>query len=272
MDASKTRLGKPGKPTWQESVQQINTLLIPSKEILILLRPSPDYDQLVSSIALSLAFKKTGRRCQIVSPTPIEPEKLFASLDQKDIPNALIANHDQVLNFLPKKQLVVTIDYLNGTFSAGNMEKSSNGLVMTLAPEENQSPIEPLNVNTQLVDSHPDVLVALGMENLFVAGQFQKDNQDFLGRVPILNIDNHHNNMYYGKTNLIDHKATSLSEMVTLMLYDLRFVLDEDVSKLLYSGLKYKTENFTSKYFSANMLEATSITLRYQNQKQPQTG
>lgn len=269
MDATKIRSGKSGKPNWQESIQQINTLLVPCKEILIIVRPHPDYDSIASSISLCLAFKKTGRRCQIVSHTAIESEKVLSSLEQKDIPGAFTANLDQIIGYLPKKQLLMTVDYINGSFSAGNMEKTPAGLVFTLSPEENQPPIEPLNVNTQIIESQPDVVVTIGMENLFVAEQFYRENQDFFNKTTIINIDNHANNMYFGKANLVDQKASSLAEMITLMLYDLRFVLDEDVSKLLHSGIRAKTENFSPKHFSANMLEATSISMRYQNPKNP---
>lgn len=269
MDAAKNKIGKPLKAAWQESVQQINTLLVSSKEILVVLRPNPDYDNIASALALYLAFRKTGRRCQIVSSTVIETEKIISPLDSKDLPEAFLSNLDRVVNHLPKKQLVMTVDFINGSFSQGNMEKSDAGLIFTLSPEENQPPIEPLNVNTQIVESQPDVIITLGMENLFLLNQFYRDNQEFFTKTSLVNIDNHTNNMYFGKANLIDTKACCLSEMVTLMLYDLRFVLDEDVSKLLHSGIRAKTENFSPKYFSANMLEAVSISLRYQNPKNP---
>ena len=86
---------------------------------------------------------------------------------------------------------------------------------------------------------------------------------DFFNKATIINVDYHANNSNFGKANLIDPKSTSVCEMVTLMLYDLKFVLDDEIGQMLYSGLKTKTSNFAENYFSANMLEATSICLRY---------
>ncbi|PIR07928.1 hypothetical protein COV53_05720 [Candidatus Gottesmanbacteria bacterium CG11_big_fil_rev_8_21_14_0_20_37_11] len=264
MDPNKSKPLKTAKTSWQESVQQVNTLLVPVKEAVVIFRQNPEYDIVAGALALMLSLKKIGRRCQVVSPTPIDPQKIIPPQEQKDIPETFMSNLGQIANFLPKKQLVMTIDFTEGTFSQGDMEKSANGLILTLAPEENQAPIEPLNINSQIIESKPDVIFTIGMENLFNLGDFYRNNQSFFTNTSIINIDNHTNNMNYGKANLIDAKASSVCEMITLMLYDLRFTLDEEISKILYSGMKIKTNNFTPRQFSANMLEAASISLRYQ--------
>lgn len=266
MDPNKLKpptLGKPGKPTWQQSIQEINAVLTPTKEIVIITRPDPGFDNVAASLALALSLKKIGRRSRVVCPTPIDPAKLFEGLQKEDVPEALINNLDQIVNYLPKKQLAITIDYSDGTFSQGKLDKTDGGLQLTMEPEEGQAPIEPLNISTQTVESKPNAVITMELENLFNLNDFYRTNQQFFTKIPIINIDNHSNNMYYGRANLVDLKASCLCEMVTLMLYDLRFTLDEEVSKMLYAGLKLKTQNFDQKKFTANMLEATSISLRY---------
>jgi nanoRNase/pAp phosphatase (c-di-AMP/oligoRNAs hydrolase) len=273
MDASKQQKpALPGqypkgyKPTWQESIQQVNALLTPVKEAVIVLRPNPDFDTVAAGLALGLSMKKIGRRSRIVTPSPINPEAVFADIKKEEVPEVLIANLDQIVNYLPAKQLQITVDYSSGSFAEGKMDKVENGLSLTMVPEQGQPPIEPQNVATQIIESRPDVAITLGLENLFNLNDFYRQNQNFFTKTTIINIDNHSNNMNYGKGNLIDAKASCLSEMVTLMLYDLRFTLDEDVSKMLYFGIKQKTEGFAQKNFTANMLEAVSISLRYQQQ------
>lgn len=257
---------QPGaRPTWQESLQQINQILLPVQEAVIVFNPHPTYDMLAASIALSSSLRKIGRKCHLVAPAEFDPQSIINSPAITQQSTDLL-DLSQIINFLPQKQLRLVIDYVNGSFSKGSIKKSPEGLLLTLMPEANQSPIEPLNMVTQLVESKPDVLFTIGVENLFNLGDFYNNNQTFFSKVPIVNIDLHNTNAYYGRANLIDPKATSLCEMVTLMLYDLRFVFDPEMAKLLYEGIKVTTNNFAANYFSANMLEASSICLRYEKQ------
>jgi nanoRNase/pAp phosphatase (c-di-AMP/oligoRNAs hydrolase) len=270
MDPNKQKpLQKGLKPTWQESIQQVNAILTPTKEAIIILRPDPGFDTVSASLALALSLKKIGRRARIVSPTEIDGEKILTGINRADVPESFLANLDQIVNYLPQKQLVMTIDYSNGSFSDGKLDKSEAGLMLTLIPEPNQPPIEPLNINSQIIESKPDVVFTMELENLFGLNDFYRNNTAFFTKNPVINVDNHSNNMNFGRANLLDPKATSLCEMITLMLYDLRFTLDEDVSKMLYAGMKAKTDNFSQKNFSANMLEAASISMRYQQGRGP---
>jgi len=241
------------KPTWQESLTQITSLLTPAKETLVIIRNNPDADTLAGGIGLNMALKKIGRKSNLVCPTPIAPESV--SQIQFD-PN-------QVLSFLPKNQLTFTIDYKQGSFSQGKITPSSEGFGLTLLPEAGQPPIEPLRIDSAIYISQPQAVFTVGIENLTHLGPFYQENMDFFNKATIINVDYHANNSNFGKANLIDPKSTSVCEMVTLMLYDLKFVLDDEIGQMLYSGLKTKTSNFAENYFSANMLEATSICLRY---------
>lgn len=251
------------RPTWQQSLQQINALLTPAKEVVVVMRPTPTFDTLAASLSLSSALKKIGRRSNVICPQKIDTEKLIATVKQKDRPKHM-PGIDQILDFLPQKQLNLVIDYINGSFSTGDMEKSDKGLVLTLAPEEGQKPIEPLNIDSHIYESQIDVAFTIGIENLSHLQDFYQQHLDFFNRIPIVNIDYHKQNSNYGRANLIDSKASSLSEVTTLMLYDLRFIFDQDIAKMLYAGIKSKTDNFSQEFYSANMLEATSICLRYQ--------
>ena len=179
------------------------------------------------------------------------------------------ASADQIISFLPQKQLRIVIDYVTGSFSKAGMKKENTGLLLNLAPEPNQAVIEPLNVGIQSLDSKPEAAFLLEIENLFHLGNFYTSNQSFFEKTPLVNVDYHANNTLYGKANLIDPKASSLSEIVTLMLYDLRFVFDKEMAKMLYFGIESKTQNFQPGFFTANMLEATSICLRYQQAVPP---
>lgn len=239
------------KPTWTASIQQINLILSTSREIVVMTRPNPDLDIIGAAVSLSTSLKKIGRRCNVVCPTPLAEE------------TSQIKGIDQVLSSLPKKQLTVVVNYSEGSFSEGRIQKNDKALVLELVPTENQKPIVPINIESDNYDSKPDSVILLGVSSLSDIEESIKGT-DLLSKIPVVNIDNSESNTNFGRVNLVDKKATSISEMVTLMIYDLRVGLDGDTAGNLYQGMASKTGNFTEKNFSANLLEAASICLRYQ--------
>lgn len=258
----------PKRMSWQESLQQVNQLLVSAQEALVVIKPNSSFDTFAGAIALGMGLRKIGRKVQIVCPGSFDPALIlntqFLTAQEKEL-----LDFSQILNFLPKKQFRLVIDYAVGSFSKGGVKKEPNGLQLTLIPEANQPVIEPLNMVTQVFESKPDVAFFVETENLAHFQNFYTENQTFFSKIPIVNIDYHQNNALFGRANIIDPKASSLCEMMALMLYDLRFVFDVEMAKILYAGIKFKTENFAQNFYTANMLEASSICLRYQQPPPP---
>lgn len=249
------------KPTWDDSLQQVNALLIPAKEIIMILKTDPNPDTALAGLALSHALKNIGRHCQVVCPTKVNPQQIQSQLGNlnKDIQLDVL---DEIFHFLPKKQLQISINYEEGSYSHGDLQRNDKGLTFTLMPENNEPPIVPLKIDTQIYINQPEVAILLEVENLAHLTQFYSQNMDFFKKVPLVNIDYHRNNTNYGKANLIDEKASSVSELVTLLLYDLRFAFTPEVAMLLHAGLSYKTNGFSKEFFTTNFLEASSIIYR----------
>jgi nanoRNase/pAp phosphatase (c-di-AMP/oligoRNAs hydrolase) len=250
----------PPRLTWNDAINQVNNFLTAAKEVLVLIRPTPRIDAVLGALGLVAAIKKTGRRAQIVCPTKInEDEILDAVKNEKSLPPLDL---DQILNFLPAKQLVLTVDYRDGSFSNGRIQKSPEGMVLTLLPKENERPIEPLKIDSAIYESEPNLIFTLEVENLSHLGELYLQNKQLFSKISVVDIDYHNNNADYGAVNLIDVNASSICEMVALMLYDLRFIFDNEIARILYTGMKLKTDNFQEFRFSANMLEAASICMR----------
>lgn len=232
------------EPTWSEALQQINALLTPAKEVAIILRPNPSADTLAAGFALEAALKKLGRRTVIICPDKIEQEG--------------------VLTDFPKKLLSVNLYYQAGGFENLEIQKTAAGLGLLFRPKPGEPLFEPQTVIYKEYALSPEICFLIEVENLVHLGEFYQKNQAFFGQVPLVNLDYHQSNSRFGKINLIDTKAVGVSEIVTLMLYDLRAPLDAEIAKGLYQGLANRTQNFSQNYFSANLLESASILLRYQ--------
>lgn len=243
------------EPKWSDLLKQINALLTPAKEVVVIVKPNPALDALASALGLTQALRKIGRRASLVCPAKITGFKELKGIEE-------------ILTDFPKKQLAITVNYQQGSFDQGETQKTNKGLQINLLPQSGQSVIEPLNINYKEYQSQPDAAILIEIENLAHLQEFYQKNQSFFSQASLINIDYHPNNARYGKVNLIDPKASSISEMVTLMLYDLRVAMDEIIADNLYQGLANKTQNFAPNYHSANLLEAASICLRYKGTAQ----
>lgn len=228
-------------------------MLTPVKEVVVVVKPNSSLD--ATAAALAQALRRIGRWASVVCPTKITGYKELQGIGE-------------VLTDLPQKQLSITVSYQNGSFVRGETQRTSKSLQINLFPSFGQSAIEPLNIDYKNYESRPEVIISIKVENLAHLQEFYQKNQTLFNQLPIINIDYHLNNARYGKVNLIDPKASSVSEMVTLMLYDLRVAMDEQIADNLYQGLASQTQNFAPAYQSANLLEAASICLRYKKVSQ----
>jgi len=241
------------EPKWSELLQQINLLLTPAKEVVVVVKSNADFDVVAGGLALAQALRKIGRRATVICPTDIKGFKEFNEFK----------GAGEILTDLPQKQLVVTVNYQDGSFDRLEPQKTGKSLQLNLLPKAGQPIIEPINVDIKEYESRPEAVMLIGVENLAHLQDFYQKNQTFFNQVPLINIDYHPQNARYGKVNLIDPKASSISEMIALMLYDLRVPMDEQIADNLYQGLASKTQNFAKDFHSANLLEAASICLRY---------
>ena len=86
-----------------------------------------------------------------------------------------------------------------------------------------------------------DCLVVLDCADLNRTGQVYKLNTRNL---PVLNIDHHISNRYFGTVNWVDPCASSCSEMIYKLAKKLRLTLDADAALSLYTGLMTDTGSF----------------------------
>lgn len=248
------------EPKWSDLLRQINAFLTPAKEVVVVVRPNPNLDTVAGALALAQALRKIGRRASVICPT-----KLTGLKELKGV--------EEILTDLPQKQLTITVNYQQGSFEKVDPQKADKSLQLNVLPKAGQQPIEPINIDAKEYESKPNVAILIEIENLAHLQDFYTKNRTFFDQTPSINIDYHPNNAKYGKVNLIDPKASSVSEMITLMLYDLRVAMDGQIADNLYQGLADKTQNFAKDFHSANLLEAASICMRYKRAaEQPMVG
>jgi phosphoesterase RecJ-like protein len=92
-----------------------------------------------------------------------------------------------------------------------------------------------------------------------VVGSELKEN---VPNLPIVVIDHHSSNKGYGKINLIDKSATSVSEMIYKILIDWSVEIDSGIANNLLTGITGDTGSFRFPFINAETFEAAAALMK----------
>jgi len=86
--------------------------------------------------------------------------------------------------------------------------------------------------------------------------EYHKDYEDlFSGKYPIINIDHHVSNDYFGDINLVRADFASTTEILYMLLRHFKVKIDSDMATLLLAGLYYDTGSFKHDNTTVRVLE-----------------
>ena len=247
-----------------EDLQQIQTLVSGAKTILVLTHGNPSVDTMASALAIYLAFQKMGKMVTI------------AMESQPLVEVANLVGIDKVQTTLGGKNLMLTYKpYNEGDFqkilypgSEGN-EAAAGEFKLVIVPREGFVPT-PGNFSFIPVGGSADLIITVEVLEPSQLGKLYDPN--VFASAPIINLDNHDPNKDYGKFNLVEPDAASVSEITTFFLRAVNAQLDQDMAGNLYQGLISATSNFSTPKMGAATFEAAAICIRAGAKKsEPQT-
>jgi hypothetical protein len=170
---------------------------------------------------------------------------------------------DQVRNSLSGKNMVLTYSpYTLGDIeqvSYAEDEGSSTTFKLTLTPREGLK-LEPSNFNFSSAGAGADLIFTVEVVEPSDLGALY-DSSAF-SKAQIINVDNHDENKDYGRFNLVEPNAATVSEITTFFLRAINIELDADIANNLYAGLTEGSGNFTSPKVGAATFEAAAICIR----------
>lgn len=214
--------------------QQAVTRIKEAKKILILTHKDPDGDALGSSLALLSFFKNIGKEAISVcnEPTPevfnflpnvSEISRDFAgvrdfviSLSTKDV------KADKIMYKVSDDKLNIIISPKSGVFTKEMVEFPEGGFNF-------------------------DLIIVLDSPDLERLGTPFEKNPDLFYETPVINIDHHSGNDYFGQVNLVDVTSTSTAEILVSLLEALspeKSPFDEKIATLLLTGIVTDTGSF----------------------------
>ncbi len=236
--------------------QQVFELIKKSKEILLVTREGASGDALGSMTALFLALEKMQKKVIMVNPSFVDEKHIFlpaTSQIKKDIHEA--------------RDFIISINTTRTKASKLSYKQTEKSLDIFITPEENS--FEKKDVQTSLGKFRFDLIIILDAPDLESMGKLFERNAALFYEIPIINIDHHAANEYFGQVNLVNITFSSTSEVVLNLLESLGDdLIDENIATCLLCGIIEATQSFqvstTPKTLTA---AATLISLGADQQK-----
>lgn len=216
--------------------QQIVELINNSKNILITTHINPDGDCLGSSLALAMALAKLEKNVQIASSDPIAEMLKFLPKNQ-DIKTDFSYSKDIIISISTAQMKMEKLGYRN--------LPEENKLDIIITPKSGFITQKDIFLNSG--SSKFDLIFVLDAPDLERVGKIYDENTDLFYETPLVNIDHHPGNSYFGKVNWVELTATSTAEILVSLIESLgrgSNLFDAEIATCLLTGIITDTGSF----------------------------
>lgn len=248
---------------YDSQLTELKTLLPNAKSILIVLPGNASIDVLASGLALFLILESSGKQVAVSCDDTIKVSQshLFG-VDhiQKNVPSTDGGNLTLALEGVAASDNTIpALEKLDWYAEGSNLN-----LVFHVLPGQT---FQPSKIVPHYQGSGFNLIIAIGASNLNALGNIYLSNQSAFSGTHIVNIDNQPTNTSFGQTNVLDTNSSSLSEMMSLVITDLGFVLNTDSASNLLAGIFDTTNNLTGDKVNAETYMAVANCLRVGGRK-----
>jgi hypothetical protein len=229
-----------------QQIDSLRDLLQNSQSIAVVFGQQPTYDAMAAGLGLYVSLEQAGKQVQAVSQQP--PIVHFSNLVGIDrVTTSLQATASNQGN----EGLIISLPYKQGAIEKISYDIIGDKINLTVVPGPDGLNFTPDQIMFQAPSQKLDLFITIGVPSeQEIASVLQASPNAYL-----VNIDIAQNNTQYGTVALIDPNNSSLSELVTKLLFELRLPIDVDTAQNLLMGIVDRTENFQSEYTTAAAFE-----------------
>lgn len=204
-----------------------------ASRIMILGQKAPDGDFLGAALALAEVLREQGKTVEMVVSEPIPALYNFLPF---------LSSIKKEYVYTPGK--VIKIDMKKFPAKGMKWQKEEDFLNIYLDAEKNLK-FEYLEiVNGQ---PKPDLMIVLDTPTISRFDDIYRTNADVFAEVPVINIDHHAGNEYFGSVNLVDLTAASTAEILVALMEALGVkITSPDIATCLLTGIICDTQSFRS--------------------------
>ncbi len=229
--------------------QQIYEMIKKSSYPLVLIPENPEGDAIASALALFLIFKKINKNPRIACSNAIA-EKFFFLPGQKEIQHHISG----------ERAYKISLNVGNNEIKELSYEQIGNMLNVNIVTKSDS--ISKNSLNLEPSKFKYDLIFILSSPDLESLGKIYFDNTELFFQTPIINIDHHPSNEYFGTVNLVEVTSASTAEIVAeIKNAILPEKNDEEISTLLLAGIIAETDNFQSSAINPNTFSTAASLL-----------
>ncbi len=227
--------------------EQINKLLEGKKDILITFHKEGKGDAIASSIALALYLEKLGKRVDIVCDSFDLPQNLKFLKKVETIKTT----------FSHLQKFIITVDVDKTGLNELSYDLKDDKLRLFITPK--QGFLSRDNIRTAQSDFKYDLIFVLDTQELEGLGGLYDNNTELFFNKPIINIDYHSTNEYFGQVNLVENTATSTGEVLYNLLNDIgQEHISDTVATSLLTAIIANTKSFKTQNIKPHTLYLAS--------------
>jgi len=214
--------------------EELKNLISTAKNICII--PSQEPESLTAALALFYTLKELNKNANLIVDT--FPEKLMFLVPSLDF----ISSPKNFIIDIPRSAADVSQIYY---------EKTPESLKIHLAT--NGGTIKKDHILFYTEEPKPDTIITLGIKDFKHHLEKNLDSHGFLLDSPIVNIDNHAENLKFGKINIVQER--SLSEITLETITSLNTTLSKQSINCILAGLVLYYHNFKSPTTNSKIFE-----------------
>lgn len=212
--------------------QQVTELVRKFNKILVVTHARPDGDALGSMLAMKTTLAALGKDVHAVMLDEI-PEMYHFMPGIDTVDSRMKGSNDLVLSVDTSKVPVDKLKY----------NTKDEKLNIIVSPKQGAYTEDDVTVSSG--SQSYDLIVVLDCPDLDRVGQLYEDDPDLFYETPVVNIDHHPSNDYFGAVNLVDLTSTSTCEILVGVIEALgESLITEDVATQLLTGLITDTGSF----------------------------
>ena len=211
----------------QQAVNEIKN----AKRVLVLGHKIPDGDQMGSLLALKSALEKLEKNVDIIVSDKIDNKYKF-------LPGISTVKAD----YRHTEGKVLKIDTKRIPINGMKWQKEDDFLNIYLDTDKNLK-FEFIEIINGM--PKPDLIIVVDTPDIKKIDHVYDSNASIFFESPILNIDHHPGNEYFGTINLVDLTATSTAEILVSLFEALGIKIDTpDIATCLLAGILFDTQSF----------------------------
>lgn len=226
----------------------LNTYLSETQEVGVIVGNSHNLDKLASSLSLYLTLKLLGKNVQIISKSdPIVEHSNLVGIDK------IKKSFDGLI-----KTFTISLPYKEGEIEKVSYKEEGDRLNLDLQASESGISFTERDIRFIKKGSTPSLLFAVGVPTINEFNGIASSDS----AIRVVNVDNNVRNEFYGDVVFVDGSFSSLSEIISKLLYEMSWPIDIDIAQNLMDGLSSATGNFNSPSTSVFAFEAAAFLMK----------